>query len=275
MSNAPQDLHDFEDVAENYDLYLKAMYQNEDNHAGFQDFYLDLAREYGGGGVIDIACGTGAVLLYLAEHGIMADGTDLSEAMCKVCDEKARAAGYKLNIFPANMTDFDAGRKYSLAIIARSGFMHLVTPQLQRAALLNIRKNLADGGILTLNTFDPHPVFQAQQMNTKDTDYSLRLEYVNKQGQREKIYNAISYDPYTQIMSGNWKFETLDGSGNVIAERVRPLKMRQTYRQEMLYLAELCGFEVVHVYGGYNKESAEGSAKNVIWLLRKTGAQLA
>ena len=55
--------------------------------------YLDFAREYGEygeNGVIDIACGTGAVLLYLAEHGIMADGTDLSEAMCRVADKKAK-----------------------------------------------------------------------------------------------------------------------------------------------------------------------------------------
>ena len=147
--------------------------------------------------------------------------------------------------------------------------MHLITPELQRAALLDIRENLVDGGMLTFNTFDPHPFFQAQQMNTKDTDYSLRLEYTNKEGKREKLYNAISYDPYTQIMSGNWKFETLDEKRAVIGERVRPLKMRQTYRQEMKYLLELTGYEIVNVYGGYNKESGDGSAKNVIWCVRK------
>ena len=102
-----------------------------------------------------------------------------------------------------------------------------------------------------------------------DTDYSFRLEYVNKDGKREKLYNAITYDSYTQIMSGNWKFETLDDYGNVIDERVRPLKMRQTYRQEMKYLLELTGYEIVNVYGGYRKESGDGSAKNVIWCVRK------
>lgn len=263
------DLHDFEDVAENYDLYLNEMYKDEDNHAGFQEFYLDFARQYGSGGVIDIACGTGAVLLYLAEHGIIADGTDLSEAMCRVADKKAKSKGFNLNIVPANMTEFRSDKKYSCAIIARSGFMHLLTPELQRAALLNIRENLSDGGMLTFNTFDPHPHFQAQQIDTKDTDYSFRLEYTNKKGQREKIYNAISYDPYTQIMSGNWKFETLDDSGNVVDERIRPLKMRQTYRQEMKYLLELTGYEIVNVYGGYHKESCAGPANNVIWCVRK------
>ena len=214
---AQQDLHDFDDVAENYDLYLDVMYSEVDAHAGFQEFYLDFAREYGKDGVIDIACGTGAVLLNLAEHGIYADGTDLSEAMCRVAGEKAKAKGFDLNIFPANMTEFKSERKYSCAIIARSGFMHLTTPELQRAALLNIRENLTDGGMLTFNTFDPHPYFQAQQMQTKDTDYAFRLEYTNKQGKREKIYNAISYDPHTQVMSGNWKFETLDDHGTVIS----------------------------------------------------------
>ena len=264
------DLHDYEDVAENYDLYLDVMYKDQDNHAGFKDFYLDLAREYGNGGCIDIACGTGAVLLHLAQNGINIDGTDLSEAMCKVSAEKAKALGLNLDIFPANMTDFTSDKKYSLAIIARSGFMHLCTPELQKAALLNIRKNLTEGGILTLNTFDPFPIIQAQQMQTKDTDYSFRLEYVNKQGQREKIYNAISYDCITQVMSGNWKFETLDDKGNVIAERIRPLKMRQTYRQEMKYLAELCGFEVLALYDGYNKQPAKDGtiAKNLIWVLK-------
>lgn len=47
------DLHDFDDVAENYDLYLDEMYKDEDDHAGFREFYLDFAKQYGGGGIID------------------------------------------------------------------------------------------------------------------------------------------------------------------------------------------------------------------------------
>lgn len=261
------DLHDYEDVAENYDAYLDVMYREHDNYEGFREFYLELAREYGGGGTIDIACGTGAVLLYLAQAGIDVDGTDLSEAMCAVARRKAEALGLSLNIFAADMTDFRAERKYSLAIIARSGFMHLTAPELQRRALLNIRENLADGGILTLNTFAPHPILQAQQMRASDTDYQYRLEYVNRDGRRERIYNAITYDPLTQVMRGNWKFETLGEDGSVIAERIRPLAMRQTYKQELRYLAELCGFEVLHIYGDYHR--SERDTGRYVWILRK------
>jgi hypothetical protein len=81
---------------------------------------------------------------------------------------------------------------------------------------------------------------------------------------------AENYDPVTQVMSGNWKFETLDENGNVIAERIRPVKQRQTYRQEMKYLLELCGYEIVNIYGGYDKEPADTCVRNVIWCERRS-----
>ena len=271
------DLHDYQDVAENYDRYLEVMYAHDDHHENFQEFYLSLARKYGSGGVVDVACGTGAVLLYLAERGIDIDGTDLSEEMCKVAAAKADAMGLRLNIIPADMTVFSSGRKYSLAIIARSGFMHLPTQALQEAALRNLREQLLPGGILTLNTFDPWPPMQAQQMKTSPEDYSFRLEYVNSRGNREKIWNAITYNPYTQQMYGNWKFEEFNEKGEMIGERIRPLRMRQTNRWEMFLLAKLCGFEVADIYRGYNGDkedlndpsSASRYQSNLIWILKR------
>ena len=261
------DLHDFKDVAENYDRYLEFMYEKQDNYDGFLNFYLELAKEKGQGGVIDIACGTGAVLLHLATNGICVDGTDLSEAMCDVARQKAENLGLKLNISSANMTDFKNDHTYSLAIIARSGFMHLLTPEDQRKALLNIRSHLTDGGILTLNTFAPNPAFQATQMNTSLDNYTFRLEYTNVEVCRERIYNAITYDPKTQIMRGNWRFDTLNSEGVVTKSRIRPLAMRQTYKQEFIYLAELCGYEIVQIYGDYFGSTDDTG--NYIWILRK------
>ena len=147
--------------------------------------------------------------------------------------------------------------------------MHLPTQQLQEAALRNLRDQLLPGGILTLNTFDPWPPIQAQQMRTTPEDYTFRLEYVNREGRREKIYNAITYDPVTQIMRGNWKFETYDATGEVAGTRIRPLTMRQTYRQEFRWLAELCGFEVLDVYKDYKSTPADEQPSPLIWVLRK------
>ena len=100
------DLHDYKDVAENYDRYLEVMFATNNAHEGFQEFYLELANKYGQNGVVDIACGTGAVLLYLAEHGIDVDGTDLSEEMCKVAAQKAGDMGLNLNISKCRLLKF-------------------------------------------------------------------------------------------------------------------------------------------------------------------------
>lgn len=261
------DLHDFDDVAQNYDLYLSEMYKEKDMYDGFKDFYLELAKEYGKYGVIDVACGTGAVLLELAQNGIDIEGCDLSDAMVKVCAEKVSSSRLKAKVFSGNMTNFKSGRKYSLAIIARSGFMHLLSGEDQRKTLLNIREHLTDGGILTLNTFQPFPIIQSVQMQSTENDYSFRLEYTNKEGFKEKIYCAETYDYITQIMSGNWKFETYDNNGNIISERIRPLKMRQTYISELTYLAELCGFKVAARYGDYYKSTEETG--RYVWIFKK------
>ena len=272
------DLHDYRDVAENYDLYLEAMSAGFDAYEGFRDFYLELARKYGAGGVADIACGTGAVLLYLAEKGITdIEGTDLSAEMCRVAAAKAEEKGLCLRIIPSDMRTFDPGRKYSLAIIARSGFLHLPTQQAQIDALRNIRERLYPGGILTFNTFDPWPAVQASQLNTTPDDYSFRLEYVNSRGRREKLYNAITYDLFTQRMYGNWKFVEYDENGKVTEERIRPVMMRQTYRSEVFLLAELCGFEVLDLYRGYKGDreglsdpsSARRFRSDLVWILRR------
>ncbi len=111
---------------------------------------------------------------------------------------------------------------------------------------------------------------------TPDT-YSFRLEYTNSAGNREKIYNAITYNPYTQQMYGNWKFVEYNKDGEVIGERIRPLLMRQTYRWEMFLLAKLCGFQVMDIYRGYNgdKEDLDDPASaakyrsNLIWILKR------
>ena len=70
-------------------------------------------------------------------------------------------------------------------------------------------------------------------------------------------------------MYGNWKFETYDENEKIIAERIRPLTMRQTYRQEMKWLVELCGFEIVDIYKDYAWNKADEKAGNCNWVLKK------
>jgi len=77
----------------------------------------------------------------------------------------------------------------------------------------------------------------------------------------------MHYDIESQIMSGNYKFIEYDINDNIIAERIRPLKMRQSYKQELKYLIELCGFRIVKIYGDYH--FSEEPSMAYVWLLQK------
>src|SRR5579864_7410666 len=56
------------------------------------DFYVALARETSGS-VLDIACGTGRILLPCLQAGVEIEGLDLFEPMLKALRAKARALG--------------------------------------------------------------------------------------------------------------------------------------------------------------------------------------
>ncbi|MCL5997566.1 MAG: class I SAM-dependent methyltransferase [Chloroflexi bacterium] len=260
------DLHDFTDVAENYDFYIPGISGADDD--GVVAFHTELARVYGAQGILDIACGTGVTLIPLIQQGYHVTGIDISSAMLNVLQRKLSSLPQDIQnnarLICASMTEYDAGQQYSLAVIPRSGFMHLRTQQEQERALRTICRHLTDGGVLSFNTFDPNYALIAANLKGTAPKPVLRSEYTNAQGMQERIWNVAEYDPVHQWIEATWIFETLDGAGEVIARRERPLCMRWSFEPEIRNLLRLCGFEVLATYSSYHKEPRSYSG-SIIW----------
>ena len=129
------DLHDYEIVAENYDLYMGTL--GQDNHEKFTKFYFNLCEQHNSKNVMDLACGTGLLSIPLVEKGIKVTAVDISQKMLDVLKSKNKNSSL-IRIENQNMIDLEINDLYSMIIIARSGFMHLLTPDDQRKALINI-----------------------------------------------------------------------------------------------------------------------------------------
>ena len=98
---------DFDRVARFYDLETEGL--NEDI-----PFYLEYAQK--GGTALELACGTGRVLIPLAEAGINAIGLDISGEMLKVAKAKSEALPEKVRdrveLLQGDMRHFDLGRRF-------------------------------------------------------------------------------------------------------------------------------------------------------------------
>lgn len=263
------DLHDYEDVAENYDRYVLAIPGGDD--ASVVDFHLDLAQQYGGSGILDIACGTGVTLIPLIQNEYEVTGIDVSVAMLAVLRQKISKLPpiikKRANAVCADMKDFRLAKQASLAVIPRSGFLHLLTPANQEQCLRNIYQHLLPGGVFSFNTFDPSYTLVANNLKGSNPKPQLRVEYINIRANKERIWNVAEFDPDTQVMAGSWIFEEFDEKGEIIDRRTRPVRMRWSFEPEIRHLLRLCGFEILAQYSSYQK--APRTRGNIIWVVQR------
>jgi SAM-dependent methyltransferase len=114
------------------------------------EFYVRLARE-AKGPVLDIACGTGRVLLPVVQAGADADGMDLFQPMLDTARRKAGALGLSPNLYQGDMADFRLPRRYALVMITFNAFCHMLTTDDQLRCLGCIRRHLLPGGLLAFD----------------------------------------------------------------------------------------------------------------------------
>lgn len=224
--------------------------------AGDIDLYRELAQQQGGP-VLELAVGTGRVAFFLAEAGFEVVGLDRSRAMLAVAEVKREAASQgvarRLTFVEGDMTGFDLGRTFRLALIPFRSFGNLLTVEAQRACLRAVRLHLDTDGLLALNLFDPRldlcvpeppgPYPQPRgEAVLPDSGHVVRAEALERQN-----------DPLHQTLREVWRFTERESDDTVIREEVEELVLRWSYRYELHHLLELEGFEVVADYGDFAK----------------------
>lgn len=252
--------------AELYHLINADMYETP----GDRDLYLDLACRVEGP-VLEIAVGTGRVATYLADRGIEVVGIDASDHMLEVCrqniTEFCLGVQGRIVIEKADMRDFNLGRKFKLAIIPFSAFQVLLCQKDQNKTLQCIRKHLKKRGVLVIDVFDPRydlcslsngfvpKVFPPMVHPTTRRTWDLRI------ASRKNI-------PERQAFQEEWIFTELDESGNEVSRQADTLEMRWASRFEMELLLLRNGFDVLYLWGDYQKNPC-GYGNRQVWVLQK------
>ena len=231
-------------------------------------FYLDYARA-SGSPILELACGTGRVLIPLAEAGFVVHGVDMSENMLAVCRAKVREHGLsdRVHLYHANMASFGLPRRdFALCYVPVRSFMHLFAQPDQIACLRRAHDHLLRGGRFIVDLYAPDYARLGQE---PDQPFQLRKEYDLPNGRHVRRWDRfVRNDLVNQVVMYEMRFDEHDAAEDLVRQRVVPMHTRYTSRWEMQLLLERAGFVVEHVYGDYDRGEFDGKGE-IICVARK------
>lgn len=231
----------FED-GEAYDLVLK------DIPYGF-DFYVSLARE-AKGPVLDVACGTGRILLPCLQAGVDIEGLDLFEPMLKTLRGKAAALGLAPKIHQADMSEFSVPRRFALIMIPFNAFIHNMTQDAQIRCLQRCREHLLPGGLLAFDTYFPALEIVGAPQKTRVLEGEMPHPTT---GLPMRMYDTRSFDRVAQEQHSLNELELLAADGSVQTVHRSEVRSRYVYKHEMELLLRVAGFTRWEIFGDFDR----------------------
>ncbi len=102
--------------------------------------------------VLDLTCGTGSQVLFLAKRGYEIVGADFSPGLIKLARVKAKKEKLKLKFIDGDMRNLKVG-KFDAVITIFNAVGHLTKSGFEQA-MKNINQNLKEGGIYVFDIFN-------------------------------------------------------------------------------------------------------------------------
>lgn len=226
------------------------------------DMYRNFAELYGGK-ILELACGSGRLLVPLANDGYTLTGVDTSAAMLAVAHQALADAGTseRCQLVQQDMCTFQLQEKFRLAIIALGSFGHILTRQRQRQALAAIRRHLSTGACFVLD------------ISNEDARYmehlSGQLLHQGTWQQKDGSYVTHFISPAsskTQHLLDLTHFYDVYQQGESIQRTVSQTGLYLFERNEAEFLLEQAGFHIKDVYGNYDFAPYEHESPRMIFI---------
>jgi SAM-dependent methyltransferase len=241
-------------IAELYDL----------EHADFRDD-VDLLLSFAdivGDPILEMGCGSGRILIPLAQAGFDVTGIDQSPAML----DRARAAidGLRLEgsvqLIETSMLDADSapGGPFGLVIFSLNALMHLPTMAAQRAALESALRALDPKGQLIIDVMNPTP----DHLHSLGSAPVLEGSWELPDGSTVDKWAHRRIHATTQVIDTLLSYDRVGADGTFRRTRTR-FPLRYVHVAELELLLELAGFTEVRMYGSYEMDPLEDESERL------------
>lgn len=213
------------------------------------DFYVARARE-ARGPVLEVACGTGRILLPCLQEGIDIEGLDLFEPMLKTLRAKAAALGLLPRLHSADMSDFSLSRRFAVIMVPFNAFIHNMTQEAQIGCLRCCREHLVPGGLLAFDTFFPSLDIVGAPENIRVFEREVAHPAT---GLPMRMYDTRAFDRVAQVQQSLNELELLTADGGIAAVHRSQARMRYIYKNEMELLLRTAGFSRYEIHGDFDR----------------------
>lgn len=220
-------------------------------------FYRGIAKnrmEFGEGPILDLACGSGRLLVPLVRDGHQVVGIDCSTEMLTAAARRvARMSQIRraqCALVQADMRTFAFSEKASLAIAAFHSVQHLLTDADFLRFLTATRRNLGKGGWLAFDVLPPDPDWLARDPARRWGRTAFRHPVTR---QRFVYTNNHIFDPDRRLLHMRLYYQPVDGRGQPQGkERVVRLCHRQFWPKDIERLLGAGGFRLIESFAGFD-----------------------
>ena len=238
------------------------------------EYFKGLIDRYGEP-VLDVACGTGRLLIPFLRAGMDIDGVDISSDMLALCTQRARSEGLSPQLYRQPMHELALPRKYK-AIVVCGGFALGGSRLQDQEALNRFFHHLEPGGALLLDNYLPYK--DAEEWRYWVKEERLRLpEPWPSTGRRKQAENGeeiellgrlAAFDPLEQVVTRQVQ-ALLWRDGEVVKREEHTLLERLYFRNELLAMLALAGFHDVQVLADYGEAPASADSGILIYVARR------
>jgi SAM-dependent methyltransferase len=211
---------------------------------------------------LDLACGTGRLLVPLLQRGLDVDGVDVSEDMLSWCRERAAAAGITPTLRAQAWHELELPRRYRTIFICDS-FGIGGSRAHDRKALRRIHDHLEPGGALVMSTGFPYDDEEEWQLWLPGSRAALPRDWPAEPGRQQlsdgdelqQRARLVELDPRGQHIVLEMEVR-LVRDGTVVDKERRRIAISTYFEQELRLILELAGFADVEIQAGYTGRPA-------------------
>ena len=221
--------------------------------------------------VLDLACGTGRILLPLLRAGVDADGCDISGDMLYHCRKRAASEGFSLTLYQQPMHALDLPRRYKTIYVCNA--FNLAGSRAN--GLETLRRccaHLEDGGALLLNIHAEYTSPEFWELWLKEKRQALpapwpaegQRRYASDGSERVERFRTVDLDPLEQTFTRQVRLEKWV-SGELVASEESTLRGSIYFKGELILMLQVAGFREITVRGDYTDQPATADSVELVF----------